>query len=214
VGLTPRDVPVVPDAPEATEWLINELSKPVYQAAKPILFDRIAQAISDWLGSLRIGDVQGPPALGLAIVIAIVVIGLVVAFLIFGVPRLNRRSRVAGALFGDEDARNAEAMRRAARDAAGRGDYSAAVVEMFRSIARGLSERVIVTTSPGTTAHDFAVRSGVVFPELADGLRAAATSFDAVRYLGREGTREQFDQVAALETQLRATRPALEGAPA
>ena len=210
MGLIPRDVPVVPDAPEASEWLITELSKPVYQAAKPTLFDRIAQAISDWIASLRFGEVQGPPALGLALVIGVVVIGLVVAFLVFGVPRLNRRSGVAGPLFGDDDARDADALRRAARDAAGRGDYSAAVVEMFRSIARGLSERVIVTTSPGTTAHDFAGRSGLVFPDLAGDLRTAAVTFDAVRYLGREGTREQFEQVAQLEAQLRASRPLLE----
>lgn len=207
----PFDVPVDPDAPEATNWLIDELSKPVYQAAKPTLFDRIAQSISDWIGSLQLGAAQGPPAFGIGVVIVLVVVGLIVAFLIFGVPRLNRRSAVTGSLFGEDDVRTAAVMRRDAQAAAARGDYSAAVAEMFRAIARGLAERTIVTTTPGTTARDFAVRSGRVFPGFAPRLVDAATAFDAVRYLGREGTHEQYEAIAALESELNAARPVLEG---
>lgn len=208
------DVPVDPDPPEATEWLINELSKPQYQAAKPTLFDRIAKAISDWLNSLQIGDVQGPPALGLTVVIVIVVAALVVAFILFGVPRLNRRSAVTGALFGDEDDRTAVRIRQDAATAAARGDYSTAVAEMFRAIARGLAERTIVTTSPGTTAHDFAGRAGRRFPVLSDRLADSADAFDGVRYLGREGTAAQYEAIAALESDLRAAKPTLETVPA
>jgi len=208
--ILPQEIPVEPDAPEAAEWLITELSKPEYQAARPTLFDRIAQAIADWLASLQIGSVEGPPALGFAIVIALVVVGLIVAFLVFGVPRLNRRSTATGALFGDDDARTAAMLRREAEDAAARGDYSAAVVNLFRCIARGLAERTIVTTSPGTTARDFARRSGQQFPDLSTNLVDAAVMFDAVRYLGQEGTPEQYAALATLEGRLRATRPTLE----
>jgi hypothetical protein len=208
--ILPREIPVEPDAPEAAEWLITELSKPEYQAARPTLFDRIAQAIAEWLASLQIGSVEGPPALGFAIVIALVLVGLIVAFLVFGVPRLNRRSAATGALFGDDDARTAAMLRREAEDAAGRGDYSAAVADLFRCIARGLAERTIVTTSPGTTARDFARHSGQQFPDLSTDLVDAAVMFDAVRYLGREGTPEQYAALATLEGRLRATRPTLE----
>ena len=204
------DVPVDPDPPEATEWLINELSKPVYQAAQPTLFDRIAKAISDWISSLQFGTVEGPPALGLGVIVAIVVIGLIVAFLIFGVPRFNRRSAVTGALFGDEDNRTAARIRQAAEAAAQRGDYSTAVAEMFRAIARGLAERTIVSTTPGTTAHDFAGRAGRVFPLLAERLVESSVAFDEVRYLGRQGTPTQYAAIAALETDLRTARPVLE----
>jgi hypothetical protein len=38
----------------------------------------------------------------------------------------------------------------------------------------------------------------------------SATAFDEVRYLGREGTQQQFRQVAALERDLRAARPELD----
>jgi hypothetical protein len=101
-------------------------------------------------------------------------------------------------------------LRREAEDAAGRGDYSAAVADLFRCIARGLAERTIVTTSPGTTARDFARHSGQQFPDLSTDLVDAAVMFDAVRYLGREGTPEQYAALATLEGRLRATRPTLE----
>lgn len=206
----PLEVPVDPDAQEAAELLINELSQPQYQAARPTWFDLLAKAVQDWLSSLRLGDVQGPPALGLGVVVTLAVIGIVVAFLIFGVPRLNRRSAVAGSLFGEDDRRTAASIRQDAEAAAARSEYSIAVAEMFRAIARGLAERSIVTTSPGTTARDFAVTASTPFPDLADALRDSATAFDQVRYLDRTGTAEQFQQAAALERDLRATRPVLE----
>jgi hypothetical protein len=206
----PLEVPVDPDAPEAAELLINELSKPQYQAARPTWFDLLAKAVQDWLSSLRLGDVQGPPALGLGVVVTLAVVGIVVAFLVFGVPRLNRRSAVAGSLFGEDDHRTAAIIRQDAEAAAARSEYSIAVAEMFRAIARGLAERSIVTTSPGTTARDFAVTASTPFPDLADALRESATAFDQVRYLDRTGTAEQFQQAAALERDLRSSRPVLE----
>jgi hypothetical protein len=206
----PLDVPVDPDPPEATEWLIDELAKPVYQAAQPTLFDRIAKAIGDWLDSLQFGTIEGPPALGIGLVVALVAVALVVAFLVFGMPRLNRRSVVTGALFGDDDDRSAARIRQDAEAAARRGDFATAIAEMFRAIARGLAERTIVTTTPGTTARDFAARAGAVFPELGARLVESAVAFDAVRYLGRDGSQQQYRAIAALESDLRAARPSLE----
>lgn len=208
------DVPVDPDAPEATEWLIDELSKPQYQAAKPTLLDRIAQAISDWLQSLEFGTVEGPPAFGLLVIVILIVVALVVAFLIFGLPRFNRRSAVTGALFGDDDDRGALRIRQDAAAAAARGDYSAAVAEMFRAIARGLAERTIVTTSPGTTARGFARRAGLSFPDLEGRLTESAIAFDEVRYLEHQGTLEQYEAIERLESDLRSAKPALGTVPA
>ncbi|MGV8881884.1 MAG: DUF4129 domain-containing protein [Rhodoglobus sp.] len=210
----PFDVPVEPDSDEAREWLLEELAKPPYQAAKPTLFDQIAKAIQDWLGSLRIGETQGPPAVGMGVLLVVIAVAIIAAILIFGIPRLNRRSTVAGSLFGEDDARSADTMRRDAEAAAARGDYSAAIAEMFRSIARGLAERTILSTLPGTTALGFATTAGSMFPVHADRLTTAARAFDDVRYLGRAGTAEQFEQVASLEADLRSVKIALEPTPA
>lgn len=210
LGIVARDVPIEPEPDDAREWLITELSKPSYQAAQPTLLDRISQAIGDWFSSLTLPD--GPPGAGLGVVLALIVGAIVIALLIFGLPRLNRRSRVTGALFGDDDDRDAATMRRDAAAAAARGDHTLAVAEQFRAIARGLAERLVVTTFPGTTARGFAAQAGTVFETERERLVDAAVVFDAVRYLGASGTPEQYDELVALDTELRTRKPV--GAPA
>lgn len=209
-GSMPFGVPVDPDAEEARRLLLDELSKTEYREAQPTWFDRLASAIGDWLQSLTIGSPGGPPGIGQLIVVLIVVVALVVAFLVFGLPRLSTRSRVTGSLFGDDDARDAATIRRAAESAAGTGDFALAITEMFRATARGLAERTVLSTTPGTTAHDFAQRAALAFPTFVGPLGDAANAFDEVRYLGRDGTRAQYDAIAALERGLREEKPVLE----
>ena len=202
----PFDVPVDPDNPTAHDWITQELSKSQYQQGS--LLQQILQRIQDWLNSLQVNGTGGPPSSLVLIVVAAIVAALIVAaFFIFGLPRLNQRSSVDGALFGEDDVRDAAALRRDAERAAAAGDYALAIAELFRSIARGLAERTVVTTSPGTTAHDFARQAGVAFPDSASALAAAAVAFDGVRYLDAEGTRAQWDALVALERGLRSARP-------
>jgi hypothetical protein len=205
------EVPVDPDAGDARRRIIEELSKPEYEAARPTWFDRLSAAIGDWFASLRIGG-DGPLQWIVIVAIAVVVLALLVtAFLVFGLPRLNRRARSSGALFGVDDARSAEQMRRAAADAASRSDWAAAIEETYRALARGLAERTILTTTPGTTALGFASRASAAFPGFAAELHSAASAFDAVRYLGGAGSEEAYLEVAALESALRTERPVLDG---
>ncbi|MCU1405314.1 MAG: hypothetical protein JWQ43_1617 [Glaciihabitans sp.] len=205
-------VPVGPDADEARRWMLRELSKPEYQAARPTWFDRLASAVRDWFLSLNFGGASGPPVLGIVIVIAVVVVLLLVAFLVFGLPRLRRRSALAGELFGVDDTRSAAALRGAAEQLAAAGNYAEATAEMFRAIARGLSERVITSTTPGTTARAFAGSAALAFPDHRAGLDAAATAFDDVRYLGRPGSQADYNAVAELESRLRMATPQLQAA--
>ncbi len=203
----PLTVPVEPDRPSARRLLADELAKQEYQAAKPTWFDQLLGNIGEWLDSLRFGGSQGPPAFGMLVLIVVILVLLVIAFLVFGLPRLNRRSSVTGSLFGEDDARTAAQMRSAAEAAAARGDYAAAIAEMYRSIARGLAERTVLSTSPGTTAHDFATRAASVFPPRGADLAASASAFDDVRYLGGAGSREQYELVERLERALRSAKP-------
>lgn len=202
------DVPVVPDQPEGQDWVIQELSKPQYQAARPTLFDQIVNAILDWLLGFRIGGIEGPPALGILVVILLVAAAVVAAVLIFGLPRLNRKSAVSGALFGEDDQRTAAQLRDVAARAAAAGDWATAITELFRSIAKNLAEREMLVSFPGTTAREFGVRGGDLFPAHADALTAAAAAFDSVRYLGGTGSRDEYEQVDRLERSLRTARPA------
>lgn len=203
------DVPVDPDAPDARKLLIDELAKPEYAAARPTLIDRIAQAIQDWLDSFRAPEDGSVPDL-FPLVVTVLIVGLIVAaFIVFGRPRLQRKSRAAGALFSDSlDARSAAELRASAHAAAASGDFVVAIEEMFRAVARQLAERTVVSVTPGTTAQEFAARAGRAFPDHVDRFASGARAFDGVRYLDRPGTREAFDEVAALDRDISAARPA------
>ncbi|PPL20173.1 DUF4129 domain-containing protein [Microterricola pindariensis] len=201
-------IPVDPDAPEAHRLLLEELAKPEYRAAEPNWFDRASQAFFDWLGSLFAGaDGAGSGWLPLVAVI-LVVAAVVVALLVWGVPRLNRRS-APSELFGQRETRSAEQMRAAARAAAAGQDWPLAIAEQFRALAADLAERTIVTLSPGTTATDFAAAAGRALPEEGRALADAARAFDEVRYLGHPGSEADYRAVQALDERVRASRPAL-----
>lgn len=207
------EVPVDPDAPQARQWLIDELAKAEYQAAQPTWFDRLSKSIADWFASLQVPSGDGISAIVPLVVIVLAAALLVAAFLIFGMPRLKRRSTVTGTLFGAQERRNAQALRLAAEQAAASGDYALAVQEMFRALARNLAERTIVTVLPGTTAQGFARRAAEAFPLHHDQLEASAGAFDGVRYLGRAGSQTDYEALAALEHQVRAEKPATRESP-
>lgn len=208
------DIPVDPDGDQARQWLINELAKPEYQAAKPNLWDILSKGFWDWLNSLRVpgdGIFQAPLLLLLG---AVVTAAIVAAFVIFGRPRRNRKSATVGALFGEGENRSADELRRSARAAAAAHDWPLAIEELFRSIARRLSERVLVSTTPGTTARGFAARASAVFPEHAAALAASAVAFDGVRYLGAPGSADEYGALVELDNALATARPASVGAAA
>lgn len=207
-ALLRTDVPVDPDAPDARKLLLDELGKPEYAAARPTLIDRIAQAIQDWLGSFRAPQDGSVPDL-FPLVVTVLIVGLIVAaFFVFGRPRLRRRSTATGSLFSDsDDVRSSSELRASAQKAAAAGDFVVAIEEMFRAIARELAERTVVSVTPGTTAQEFAARAGRAFPDQAGRLMRGASGFDGVRYLDEPGSRQAFDEVAALDRELTSARP-------
>ena len=201
-------IPVDPDAPHARQWLIDELAKPEYQAAKPSWFDLLAQAVKDWFASLTLPSASGAGNVFLIVAIVAVLALIVAAFLVFGVPRRARRTRT-GTVLDADDGRTADRLRADAAAAAAAGRWSDAVVDRFRAIALALRERTVVTMMPGTTAHEVAERAAPVFPAHAGALRQAAAVFDAVRYLGRTGTADDYDTLTRLDDALRGSRPQL-----
>lgn len=207
-GAVRLDAPVEPESDEARRLILDELSKPQYAAAQPTWFDQLASAVWDWLTNLRLEGATIEFGL-MALVVAVVVGVIVAAFLLFGVPRMRRRSAVTGPLFGVDERRTSDELRAAARAAARAEDWSTAIEEHFRAIARSLQERTVFTPAPGTTAQGFARAATESFPEHAVDLRSAATAFDDVRYLEHEGTREQYEALVELDRTLEGTAPIL-----
>jgi len=198
------DAPLTPDAGQGQSWLGDELSKPEYAQAKPTPIDELGRAIADWFQGLLSGTGSTPPIVGILIVLGVLVVALVIVFLITGLPHADRRLRAVGALFGESEGRSAAELRADAAAAAGREDWPTAIAERYRAAARGLDERGLVVSLPGTTAHDFARRAAERFPDEAGALDAAADAFDRVRYLGEPGSRAQYETVAALDDRLQA----------
>jgi hypothetical protein len=213
-GGLPATVPVQPGGDQARQWLVQELTKAPYQAAKPTPFDIVAQAVFEWFKSLFTSKTSVAPPVLLVAALVVVVALIVVALVLFGVPRLNRRSGVGAGLFGEDDRRTADELRRSSAAAFAGGDWSTAVLERFRGLARGLDERTVLTVFPGTTASGFARRAAEAFPADQRELQAAAAVFDDVRYAGRAATRAEAEAVAALDERLAAARPLLEDAAA
>ncbi len=209
--MLPADAPLDPDREEARRLLEEELQRSRYQqgapAAQPSWIDDLLRWLDRLTGSL--GGAESAPGWILVLVLVGLAV-LVIAFLVFGVPRMRRRSAVVGDdLFEADDHRDAAAMRRDADAAAHAGRYAEAMAERFRAIARALHERTLVTTLPGSTAHDVARRAAVPLPEHAQALEGAAHDFDAVRYLGDPGDRERYESLVALDTAVQRTRPQL-----
>lgn len=212
IGILPFDdsPPLNPGRDEAYDWLVRELSKPEYTAAKPSLIDRIATAIKEWFLSLVVPSGGTFAAWVPVIIVVLVVAAVVAAILIWGVPRRNRTRRQTAALFGDDDTRTAQELRAHARQAAQTEDWETAVLEIFRALARGLDERTLVTVLPGTTAGGFASSAASTFPSHAERLRSAASDFDSVRYLDARATAEQYETIARLDAEIASTTPRIQ----
>lgn len=201
--------PLTPDGDEARDWAEQELSKPAYDIAEPTPFDLIARAVGDFIASLFSTELSGGWGSTVALIAGIVVVIVIVAaFAVWGVPRSSRRARTqAPALFGEAEGRSAAELRAAAASHARKAEWEAAIVVHFRALARGCAERGVVDTPPGATVHAFARAAGRAFPDLAERLEAAATAFDDVRYLRRPGTAELYRLVADTDAAVITARP-------
>lgn len=192
-----------PGPDEARDWLLDELSRPEYQAEKPNWFDQLAYQFFQWLDSLF--QPTGTPLDALAPLVAtIVAAGVIVgAFVLFGRPRWTRsQRRTGGVIFGAAEMRSASELLAAARRAAAADDWTHAVPDLFRALVRRLDERGVVTASPALTSHEFSLRASGPFPELSAELAAAADHFDAVRYLRQPATAAMYMQLDALTREL------------
>lgn len=203
------DTPLIPDGDEARRWAEDELANPRYAEARPTWFDLVARDIGRFLADLFTpegGGSAGP--LALIIVSVVIVAALVTALIVWGRPRATRQTRRHGRdLLGERDDRSAAQLRTDAERAAKAGEWDTATILRFRALARALLERDIIDPAPGATAQAIAREAATVFAGETEALRAAASSFDEVRYLGRTATEQTYRDLTATDDRLSAHRP-------
>lgn len=201
--------PSAPDGEEARSLAEEELSRPEYTAAEPTPFDLWARDVQDFVERLFDPDVgSGAGQAWLSLLVVLVVAALVVAVVLWGRPRASRRTREHRQLLGAADVRAAAALRTDAERAARRGEWGEAVVFRYRALARGLLERDLIDPAPGATAQAIAREGAVLFPTERESLAAAATVFDAVRYLGLDAREDRYRSLAETDERISALRPA------
>jgi len=201
--------PLDPSRSEGRRLLEDELSKPRY-AVEPSLWDRFRE----WL--LGLFDTTGPGlspwVLVLVLLVALAVIGLVVAVLLRPEARAGRSRTDRDVL--DERGVDATAYRDRAHSAAREGNWDTVLLDSYRAIVASAVERTLLDEQPGRTAHEASLELSRAFPHEASAVRMGADRFDAVRYGHDAASEDEARALLALDERLGRARPRLDRAPA
>ena len=180
----------------------TELSKAIYHPGEPL-----TQRILGFIGRLLDGPyVAGSAAPGgwWALVALAAIVVIVIAVIMTRIGPVARRHRHADLLLPGSHSVTASEHRSRAGLLAGAGDYSAAIVECVRAIARQLEEDGRLAPRVGRTADEMADEAAKALPGDAAALRDAARLFDEVCYGQRQGTPEGYERLRALDARMAA----------
>lgn len=201
-------VPVELSRDEAREIAREELSRQIYQQAKPSLPERVIDWVLDRVQEVFNAAVSVAPG-GLTGLIVILVLVLAVAIALrLGLGPLGRRDRLADRRFGAAE-RTAEEYRREAESLAASRAWKDAVRARFRAIARELEQRGVLEPRPGRTADEISAEAGAVVPAVATQLRIAADLFDEVWYGDRPATNDTYVRLRTADEQITGARLAV-----
>ncbi|WP_226966800.1 DUF4129 domain-containing protein [Streptomyces phaeolivaceus] len=200
--------PVTLPRDPAREAAERELSKGMYHENDPSWYERAMDAFWEWLDKVFGAASAATPGgtLGLVVIVLAVLALLGALWWRLGTPH---RAPASSATLFDDRPRSAAEHRAAAEAQAAQGHWNQAVQERMRAVVRSLEERALLDIRPGRTADEAASEAGSVLPAHADRLRTAARDFDDVTYGGRSAAEGTYLRLAALDTDLERTRPAL-----
>jgi hypothetical protein len=205
-------VPVELGRDAAREAAHEELSRQIYQQARPGLVERALQWLYEQIGGV-LNDVGSASPGGYAgvIVIVLLVVAAIVAVRLkvgpFGTSRRFEESLFVGG------PRSAAEHRRAADAHAAAGEWAEAVRERLRAVIRSLEERALLDPRLGRTADEAAVEAGAALPECSASLRAAARVFDEIWYGGRDASAASDQVLRDLDERVRTSRSVLSAGP-
>jgi hypothetical protein len=213
-GMTAHSLVGLPADPigrdQARELARRELDKQIYHRDDPSVAERILDKINEWIESLTrtVSGAEQQSTFGgwIALAVILVLLGLVVAAIMWRLGAVRGAAARKRALLADEPMTADDHRAAAARHEAA-GQWAEAIRERLRAVARELEERVILEPRPGRTADELAAEAGAVLPELAAELAAAVRVFDEVWYGDRPGTPEGYAQLTRLDERVRAAKP-------
>jgi hypothetical protein len=189
----------------------QELARSLY---RPSWLSRVLDAMGRWLAALLEGGPGGPHHVQWwAVAALIVIVVLIVAGVVYliGPTRRSGRRRAAAVLDGTR--LSAGDHRLTSEQHAAAGEFGAAVIERMRAIAVDLEERGVLPPRPGRTASELAAEAAGALPPAAlpgggAALQEAARAFDDVRYGGRPGSRQGYEQLWDLDSAIMSARTA------
>jgi len=196
-----------PTPTEARDWLSDELRGSDYQ--DPWL-ESVVRWIIDQLRALFDGANRLANG-GVSTVITVLVALVVIALLVWVLPKVRRERAVTGAdgAVLEDLSITARTYRDRAAQAIRDGRLDDAVLDGFRAIAKDMSDRTLLDDAPGRTAHEVGLALASPFPDHAERLARAADVFDSVRYGHRRATADQAVEVQQLDAELVKARPVL-----
>lgn len=180
----------------------DELSKHVYQQARPSIEQQVISAVERWLVNAYHRIIQATPggAVGLLVIIAAVA-GAVLVFSRRGVSARRRGGQTGLELPADT---SSDQLRAQADALASRGEWAEAVRARLRAVVRLLEERGVIDPRPGRTASEVAAEAGDARPDLRDQLRKSAQTFGEIWYGRRPATAADDAVLRELDAALRA----------
>lgn len=175
------EVPVTPDADEARRLLLEETANAIYRVQSNYLADIFTRFFT-WLFGLFDPEAGNSSTLWTSIAILaavgmLILVGFIARPLMQHFSSNRRHSAVV-----HEDDRTAAELERDAANAAAAGDWSAAVLQQFRSMVRVLDERAFLVESPGLTAREAMLATAEHAPTFRRQLLRVGSLFDGVCY--------------------------------
>lgn len=177
----------------------RELSKSIYHRHSESIPARIISWLGKQFDKLLGRAFSHAPGGSLGALALVVVIAIVIALAVWRIGPPRRAGATGSVLDTTARIESASDHRSRAEQAAGSGNYSMAVIESMRAVARELEERHILQARAGRTASELSREAGLVVPGAADALRRAADTFNSVAYGGGNADRAMYEVMVAAD---------------
>jgi hypothetical protein len=186
----------------------SELAKHAYHRNDPSLAARAWRWLLKEVSKLLDKSAQHAPGHAVGLLLLVAIVAAVVILITVRIGIVRRTPHGDEAIFGSAESQ-ADDHRRLAKQLAADGRLADAIREWVRAIARELEQRGVLGPLPGRTAAELCREASAEFPALADDLRRATSTFDAVWYGGRTATADDEQLLRSLDSRIAGSRRGL-----